>query len=272
MMGERIGEPGGPNVNKVYDGGVIEEIVLKGKKLNWLQRVGRLFNKIFDGPVHYPTASDRSYRQVTTNTLVANQGINESPQYRFILPKNFGGWSQDDTGSDGLIWKGCLSCHADNGAYTYAAHNSQEANGGKMLSAVLQSVAVNKLFGPASLASKKADEVLTLDKMIGESGTVVGTINEGWYTGDILNIEIVSIERSINAPKGNVFDKLINGVETLAKQKGFKEIRIEFKMVMNSRLASDPTWARKYGYHFDSFKDGAANFESTAVTWEKTLK
>ncbi len=41
MMGERIGEPGGPNTNKVYDGGVIEEIVLKGKKLNWLQRVGR---------------------------------------------------------------------------------------------------------------------------------------------------------------------------------------------------------------------------------------
>ncbi|WP_426482397.1 hypothetical protein [Chryseobacterium sp. R2ACT005] len=41
MMGERIGEPGGLNVNKVYEGGVIEEIVLKGKKLNWLQRVGR---------------------------------------------------------------------------------------------------------------------------------------------------------------------------------------------------------------------------------------
>ncbi|MCE4067134.1 hypothetical protein LXM63_18685 [Chryseobacterium gleum] len=32
MMGERIGEPGGPNVNKIYDGGVIEEVLIKGHK------------------------------------------------------------------------------------------------------------------------------------------------------------------------------------------------------------------------------------------------
>lgn len=32
MMGERIGEPGGPNTNKTYDGGVIEEVIIKARR------------------------------------------------------------------------------------------------------------------------------------------------------------------------------------------------------------------------------------------------
>ncbi|GAA4160689.1 hypothetical protein GCM10022217_25110 [Chryseobacterium ginsenosidimutans] len=30
MIGERIGDPGGPNINKIYDGGTIEEVIIRG--------------------------------------------------------------------------------------------------------------------------------------------------------------------------------------------------------------------------------------------------
>jgi len=84
-------------------------------------------------------AGDTHYQKVTSNTLVTRKigANNESPQYRFILPQNFGGWGQDNTASDGLIYKGCLSCHADNGAFTYAVKNSSTAGIGKSVGLLL---------------------------------------------------------------------------------------------------------------------------------------
>ncbi|WP_336717108.1 DUF6443 domain-containing protein [Chryseobacterium mucoviscidosis] len=85
-------------------------------------------------------ADGKSYEQVTSNTLITRNLNGSNPVYNFILPQNLGGWSQDDTGSDGLIWKGCLSCHADNGAFTYATHNSQENNAGQIAGAILSTI------------------------------------------------------------------------------------------------------------------------------------
>jgi hypothetical protein len=216
---------------------------------------------------------DTHYQQVTSNTLITRKigANNESPQYRFILPQNFGGWSQDNTGSDGLIWKGCLSCHADNGAFSYAVHHSQEANAGKIISAVVQAVIQNKLLNPRTGTITKVldTETQSLESIVGNSADVVGSIDVGWHTGDILNAEVVSLFRTINAPKGDVMGKLTSGLEALAKQKGLSEVRIEFKMVINQRLANDPSWAQQYGYYFSSFTE--KGFESTTVIWEKTL-
>ncbi|HBV14806.1 hypothetical protein [Chryseobacterium carnipullorum] len=106
-------------------------------------------------------AGNTHYERVTRNTLITRKigANNESPQYRFILPQNFGGWSQDNTGSDGLIWKGCLSCHSDNGAFTYAVHNSQEANAGKMVSAVILAILEYKLLGSSTSNIKNTKNI-----------------------------------------------------------------------------------------------------------------
>ncbi len=64
-------------------------------------------------------------KQYTSNTFTTQIfGSNEPPVYHFIYPENQGTWGQE--GSDGLIWIGCMSCHAENGAYRYAAYHSQE--------------------------------------------------------------------------------------------------------------------------------------------------
>ncbi|MEX0313724.1 MAG: RHS repeat-associated core domain-containing protein [Allomuricauda sp.] len=76
-----------------------------------------------------------NYKQVTSNTLVAsryNGSIVES-RYEFIYPRDRGSWGKP--GSDGLIWIGCLSCHSDRGAYTYAAYNSAERYRGLAIAA-----------------------------------------------------------------------------------------------------------------------------------------
>ncbi|MBB4808261.1 hypothetical protein HNP38_003603 [Chryseobacterium defluvii] len=147
MIGERIGGPGDPPdrsfVRRVWDWiwgvdrGHKSDKRLKG---NYTIVTGIPIGTFERDEQTSWEAGDTRYEKVTVNTLITRKigANNESPKYRFILPQNFGGWSQDNTGSDGLIWKGCLSCHADNGAFTYAVHNSQEANAGRMLSAVLQ--------------------------------------------------------------------------------------------------------------------------------------
>ncbi|MCL1666617.1 DUF6443 domain-containing protein [Elizabethkingia ursingii] len=103
-------------------------------------------------------ANGNSYQRVTSNTLVIRAlGSNESPKYGFILPQSFGGWGQDNTGSDGLIWKGCLSCHAENGAFTYAVQNSQEKNAGQIISSILSSLLGSRI-GNGALSSEKSGQ------------------------------------------------------------------------------------------------------------------
>ncbi|WP_228461093.1 polymorphic toxin type 43 domain-containing protein [Chryseobacterium defluvii] len=163
MIGERIGGPGDPPdrsfVRRVWDWiwgidrGHKSDKRLKG---NYTIVTGIPIGTFERDEQTSWEAGDTRYEKVTVNTLITRKigANNESPKYRFILPQNFGGWSQDNTGSDGLIWKGCLSCHADNGAFTYAVHNSQEANAGRMLSAVLQT-AVGASFGTGSGSALK---------------------------------------------------------------------------------------------------------------------
>ncbi|WP_026703622.1 RHS repeat-associated core domain-containing protein [Flavobacterium soli] len=71
-----------------------------------------------------------------TTSIVYTGGSNEAPEYMFHYPRDLGEFSQ--AGSDGYIWTGCMSCHASNGAYSYAARNSQEYHAGQMLAVALQ--------------------------------------------------------------------------------------------------------------------------------------
>ena len=88
--------------------------------------------------VEEPTNEERGkiYTQVTSNTIVVNTpGYYNTPEYKFIAPQDYGTF--DKAGSDGLRWKGCASCHAPNGAYRYAAYNSQERYQGLVAGVVM---------------------------------------------------------------------------------------------------------------------------------------
>ena len=68
------------------------------------------------------------------------------PEYKFIQPQDYGDWGQE--GSDGLIWIGCLACHAQNGAYNFAAYNSQERIAGGLIAEtglMIASLSFNKI-------------------------------------------------------------------------------------------------------------------------------
>ena len=95
-------------------------------------------------------AGDTHYQQVSQNSLLTSKigGWHERGKYEFILPQNIGGWSQDNTASDGLIYKGCLSCHADNGAFTYAVKNSSTAGIGKSVGLLATFYLQTKLYTP----------------------------------------------------------------------------------------------------------------------------
>jgi len=51
-----------------------------------------------------------------------------------------------------------------------------------------------------------------------------------------------------------------------------KDIRIEFKMVHNANLKTDPGWAKKYGYYFSYDEEQIGSLKSPNVTWEKILE
>ncbi len=90
-------------------------------------------------------------KQYTSNTFTTQIfGSNEPPVYHFIYPENQGTWGQE--GSDGLIWIGCMSCHAENGAYRYAAYNSQEHLRGILGAFSLQMVALPLAMGEFAMA------------------------------------------------------------------------------------------------------------------------
>ena len=74
----------------------------------------------------------KRYEQVSPTTMIETRPGSNKGIYKMILPRDFGEWGQP--GSDGYIWKGCMSCHAPNGAYRYAAYNSTERWGGVVIS------------------------------------------------------------------------------------------------------------------------------------------
>ncbi len=76
-----------------------------------------------------------TYEQVTSNTLVKYGPNVDYPEYKFIYPHDQGTW--DTPGSDGLYWKGCMSCHSSLGAYNYASYNSRERLAGTVAAAAV---------------------------------------------------------------------------------------------------------------------------------------
>ncbi|SHN07923.1 hypothetical protein SAMN05444360_1415 [Chryseobacterium carnipullorum] len=90
-----------------------------------------------------------------------------------------------------------------------------------------------------------------------------GSINMGWFTGDVMELQVNGIVRASNAPKNAVFKALTEGAETMAKKYGMSEVRIQFNMVMNQNLKHNSLWAREYGYFFSR--------EGDTVVWEKVL-
>src|SRR5690606_36243558 len=55
-------------------------------------------------------ANGVTYEQVTSNTLIKYGPNVDYLEYKFIYPHDQGTW--DTPGSDGLYWKGCMSCHS----------------------------------------------------------------------------------------------------------------------------------------------------------------
>jgi hypothetical protein len=111
------------------------------------------------------------------------------------------------------------------------------------------------MFGGYGRALKTVPTFKTLVERMGNTiQDMSGSLEAGWADGETLLIEIHGILRGKNVPSGGTFTKLIQVAEKIAKQNGLKNVRIEFKMIYNGRLKSDPTWAQKYGYYFRKFQ------------------
>ncbi|WP_371810414.1 toxin TcdB middle/N-terminal domain-containing protein [Flavobacterium sp. 28A] len=137
---------------------------------------------------------NKIYERVNqTTSIVYTIGSNEAPEYMFHYPRSLGEFSQE--GSDGYIWTGCMSCHAPNGAYNFASHNSQEFNAGKLLSVFLEvgmfSIANSSasirniddvMANPNLLRGKKPSDVSST--LEGTSGWKVETLGKGSQKGN----------------------------------------------------------------------------------------
>lgn len=77
-----------------------------------------------------------------------------------------------------------------------------------------------------------------------------GSVNMGWLTGDIMEVQVSGIVRANSAPKNAIFKALTEGAESMARKYGMSEVRIQFNMVMNQNLKHNSLWAREYGYFF----------------------
>ncbi|UCA62164.1 hypothetical protein KB553_06765 [Chryseobacterium rhizoplanae] len=73
-----------------------------------------------------------------------------------------------------------------------------------------------------------------------------GSVNMGWITGDVMEVQVSGIVRANNAPKNAVFKALTGGAETMAKKYGMSEVRIQFNMVMNQNLKHNSPRSTKF--------------------------
>ncbi|MCZ8286414.1 MAG: hypothetical protein O9353_13260 [Bacteroidia bacterium] len=124
------------------------------------------------------------------------------------------------------------------------------------------------MFGGYGRALKVAPTFETFIQRMGNTiEDMSGSLEAGWADGETLMIKISGIMRGKNVPSGGTFTELTQVAEKMAKQNGLKNVRIEFHMIYNGRLKSDPTWAQKYGYYFSEVMD----YGLPSVHWEKTL-
>ncbi len=106
-----------------------------------------------------------------------------------------------------------------------------------------------------------------LKRIDGVVDNIAGEMELGWYDGETLYLSIDAILKKVGSQNGETFKKLTEVAEQIAKENGLKNVRIDFNLVVNSRLAHDSTWARQYGYYFSKHEDKFG----TVVTWEKVL-
>jgi RHS repeat-associated protein len=88
------------------------------------------------------------------------------------------------------------------------------------------------------------------------------SINMGWFTGDVMELQVNAILRSSSAPRNGVMKALTETAEGMARKHGMSEVRIQFNMVHNSFLKHGG-WADELGYYFSR--------EGDTVFWEKVL-
>ena len=106
---------------------------------------------------------------VVNSTTVVNQPNVGTPFYSFIYPNNLGSWGQ--TGSDGKVWIGCMSCHGQNGAYTYASHNSQENLAGQFFASIFNLALGSSIGGNSNSSSMRVGQHMTADEFTSFSAT-----------------------------------------------------------------------------------------------------
>ncbi|UCA59364.1 hypothetical protein KB553_20460 [Chryseobacterium rhizoplanae] len=77
-----------------------------------------------------------------------------------------------------------------------------------------------------------------MNEFMGHFGKYVSnldaSINMGWFTGDVMELQVTAILRSSSAPRNGVMKALTESAENMARKYGMSEVRIQFNMVHNS--------------------------------------
>ena len=200
--------PGFPGSDKPIE---LEEIVVQGKvkspTASFSQRFANMSASLaaVNRGQNQWQANGKTYTQVTGNTLIIrdnNFATEDAGEYSFILPQSYGSWGQE--GSDGRIWIGCMSCHSPNGAYSYAAYNSQERLGGILASNLLNLGVTSRLLS----GGVPKNEMVTVGQ---------------WMSSD----ELSTFTSTGIIPRTNVLTK---GMQGYLKQANAGDIYVEFQM------------------------------------------
>jgi len=128
---------------------------------------------------------------VNASTLLIYNLSTSETTYGLSFPQDMGTWGQE--GSDGQIWIGCMSCHAENGAHRYMAYNSKEHHIGSVGAVILQSLMLMRIPLPGasidaeegSIGFKSVDDVLANPNVLkGKSPLEVAKVLEGHLIGE----------------------------------------------------------------------------------------
>jgi hypothetical protein len=103
----------------------------------------------------------------------------------------------------------------------------------------------------------------------GEFEHLAGSIDEGAKTWGELKIDINAVVKNPARPSGSFMSSLTKAAENMARANGLNMVTIDFKFVVNQRLANAAGWAREYGYQFTKT---TAEWGEVDVTWSKTLE
>jgi RHS repeat-associated protein len=108
-------------------------------------------------------ANGSLYEQINPSTILVTNLTSLKTTYSLSLPQNMGTWGQE--GSDGQIWIGCMSCHADNGAYRFAADHSNARAAGLIISMLLPTSGFKSMLG-VSKTINSIDDVMANPRLL----------------------------------------------------------------------------------------------------------